>query len=208
MDKLPRVLCGLTLLGLSAAACAQFNPQDRVRTFVSFGHTMGGDVLVNGRYSNSGKDFTLRAGQGLQAMLGLQYQWSSAWSGQAALGYHYDKTNGDGWDFKFTRFPLEVMVHHAINDDWRVGLGLRYSLDPKFKSVGTAAWLGSSPLRAAVGPVAEVQYFLWPLSSSGGGRGASGGISVKLVDENFKLKSNTGIERSGQHLGLALFSYF
>lgn len=204
----PHLFYSMLLLGLSASASAQLIANDRVRTFVSFGPTMGGDVLVNGRYTNIGKDFTLRAGQGLQAMLGLQYQWSSSWSGQAALGYHYDKTNGDGWDFKFTRFPLEMMVHYAVNDDWRVGVGVHYSLDPKFKGVGNKAFYGSTVLKSSPGPMAEVQYMLWPLSASGSGRGAAGGISLKVVEETFRVKGSNSVERNGQHLGISLFSYF
>lgn len=207
--KIPsRLFYSLILLGYCVSASAQLTVNDRVRTFVSFGPTMGGDVLVNGRYTNTGKDFTLRAGQGLQAMLGMQYQWSSAWSGQAALGYHYDKTNGVEGDFKFTRFPLEMMVHYAVNDDWRVGVGVHYSLDPKFKGVGNQSYYGSTVLKSSPGPIAEVQYMLWPLSGSGPGRGAAGGISMKVVEETFRVKGSNSVERSGQHLGISLFSYF
>lgn len=71
------MLYSLALLGVSVSAAAQVSQTGRVTTFASFGNTMGGDVLVAGRYTNTGKDFTLRAGQGLQAMLGVQYQWSS-----------------------------------------------------------------------------------------------------------------------------------
>jgi hypothetical protein len=177
-----------------------------MKTFASLGYTAGGDVLVDGRYSNTGERFTLRAGQGLQALVGLQYPLAGNLSAQAAVGYHYDRTNGAGWNYQFTRFPLEVMVHHALNDNWRVGLGGRYSIDPTFKSLGTNASLGNSSLRASPGAVAELQYMLYPLRASGGG--AAGGISLKWAQERFQLKDVKTLERSGQHIAVSLFTYF
>jgi hypothetical protein len=207
MTKISALFYSLALLSLSVSAAAQ-DSQAKRTTFVSFGNSMGGDVLVSGKYTTSGKDFTLRAGQGLQAMLGLQYQWSNTWSAQAAVGFHFDKTNGSNFNFKYSRIPLEAMVHYAINDDWRVGAGVRYALSAKFKSDGDAAYLGTSKLQASPGGIAEVQYMLAPLSESGPGRGASGGVSLKLVDESFKVKGASTVERSGQHWALSLFSYF
>jgi hypothetical protein len=124
------------------------------------------------------------------------------------VGFHFDKTNGSNFNFKYSRIPLEVMAHYAINDDWRVGAGLRYSLSAKFKSDGDLAYLGTSKLQASPGAIAEVQYMLAPLSESGAGRGASGGLSLKLVDESFKVKGASTVERNGQHWALSLFSYF
>ncbi len=207
MTKIFALFYSLALLSLSVSAAAQDSQANRT-TFVSFGGSMGGDVLVSGKYTTTGKDFTLRAGQGLQAMLGLQYQWSNTWSAQAAVGFHFDKTNGSNFNFKYSRIPLEAMVHYAINDDWRVGAGLRYALSAKFKSDGDTAYLGSNELQASPGGIAEVQYMLAPLIESGPGRGASGGISLKLVDESFKVKGARTVERSGQHWALSLFSYF
>jgi len=89
-----------------------------------------------------------------------------------------------------------------------VGAGLRYALSAKFKSDGDTAYLGSNELQASPGGIAEVQYMLAPLIESGPGRGASGGISLKLVDESFKVKGARTVERSGQHWALSLFSYF
>ena len=208
MKIIPRLLYSLALLCVSVSAAAQGSQAGRTTTFVSFGNSMGGDVLVSGKYTNNGKDFTLRAGQGLQAMLGMQYQWSNTWSAQAAVGFHFDKTNGSNFNFKYSRIPLEVMAHYAINDDWRVGAGLRYSLSAKFKSDGDLAYQGTSKLQASPGGIAEVQYMLAPLSESGAGRGASGGLSLKLVDESFKFKGASTVERNGQHWALSLFSYF
>ncbi len=208
MKKISGLLYSLALLSVSVSAAAQVSQAGRVTTFASFGNSMGGDVLVSGRYTNTGRDFTLRAGQGLQAMLGVQYQWSSTWSAQAAVGYHYDKTQGQNFDFKYTRFPVEAMVHYALNDDWRVGLGLRYALFAKFKSMGEVAYLGTSDLQASPGAVAEVQYMLWPLSESGPGRGASGGLSLKVAEESYRVKGATSIERDGKHFAISMFSYF
>jgi len=205
LKTLPYVLMGLTL---SSFALAQSHTDPGFKTYASLGYSAGGDVLVDGIYSNTGKPFTLRAGQGIQYMLGVQYQWANNWSVQAALGYHYDRTHGDGWNFKFTRYPLELMAHHPLNDDWRVGLGARYSLDPKFKSSGTASDYGNSSLSASPGAVGEIQYMLFPLNASGPDRGGAGGISLKWAQERFRLEGVNTLERNGQHIALSIFTYF
>ena len=190
------------LLAISAAASAQ--SASGLKSYASLGLTGGGDVLVDGRYSNTGGRFTLRAGQGVLAMVGVQVPLAESWTAQAAVGYHHDRTNGDNWNFEFTRYPAELMMHHALNADWRVGLGARYSLQPKFKAVGTAAALGNSSLSASPGPVLEVQYMLYPVRPQAPG----GGISLKIAQERFNLKDVKTLERSGQQIGLSLFTYF
>jgi frataxin-like iron-binding protein CyaY len=208
MKYLKTLSCVLVGLTLCSSALAQSHTDPGLKTYASLGYSAGGDVLVDGIYSNTGKPFTLRAGQGIQYMLGVQYQWANNWSAQAALGYHYDRTNGDGWNFKFTRYPVELMVHHALNDDWRVGLGARYSIDPTFKSLGTKAEFGNSSLNASPGAVGEIQYMLFPLSAAGPGRGAAGGISLKWAQERFRLNGVNSLERNGQHVALSIFTYF
>ena len=207
--KLPITLsCALATLALCGAAAAQSAAANGPKTYATLGYTVGGDVLVTGTYSNTGEPFTLRAGQGFLAMVGVQHPLSDKWTGQAAVGYHYDRTNGDGWNFEFTRFPAEVMVHYALNDDWRFGLGARYAFDPKFKSLGTFASQGNRRLTASPGAVVELQYMLYPLRTSMAGRGAAGGISLKWAQENYTLKGVSSLERDGQHIAISLFGYF
>lgn len=202
-----RVWVGLLAgLAVSGATLAQSGPAVGMKTFASLGYTAGGDVLVDGRYSNTGERFTLRAGQGLQAMVGLQYPLAGNWSAQAAVGYHYDRTNGAGWNYQFTRYPVELMVHNTLNENWRIGLGARHSLEPTFKSSGTQASMGNSSLRASPGAVVELQYMLYPLRASGSG--AAGGISLKWAQERFRLKEVKTLERSGEHIAVSLFTYF
>ncbi|MEI7785540.1 MAG: transporter [Betaproteobacteria bacterium] len=208
MKRSKPFFCALTALAFCSAATAQSGAATGPRTYATLGYTVGGDVLVTGTYSNTGEAFTLRAGQGFLAMVGVQYPLSDKWSGQAAVGYHYDRTHGDGWNFEFTRFPAELMVHYALNDDWRVGLGGRYSLDPKFKSLGTFASQGSRRLSASPGAVLELQYMLYPLRTSTAGRGAAGGISLKWAQENYTLKGVSSLARDGQHIAISLFGYF
>ena len=203
----------LTSLVLSGAVMAQTAAPSvpslpvtpaAIKAYASLGYSVGGDLLVDGTYSNAGGPFTLRAGQGLQYAVGFQYQLTDRWSAQAALGYHTDRTNGDGWNFEFTRYPVEMMVHYSLNDDWRVGLGGRYSLDPKFKSLGTAEFLGTSSLNPSLGGVAEVQYMLFPSRASGN----AGGLSLKLAQESFKLNGVNTLTRNGEHIAFSVFAYF
>jgi hypothetical protein len=208
MKLLTPLFCGLAALALCGTAAAQSAAGAGPRTYATLGYTVGGDVLVTGTYSNTGESFTLRAGQGFLAMLGAQYPLADKWSAQAAVGYHYDRTTGDGWNFKFTRFPVEMMVHYALNDDWRVGLGGRYALEPKFKSLGTYASQGNNRLSASAGAVLELQYMLYPLRTSVAGRGAAGGISLKWAQESYTLKNVRSLERDGQHIAISLFGYF
>ena len=196
------------LMPVLAQAQAQALTMSPWRTFASVGYSSGGDVLVNGVYSNTGEQFTLRAGKGLQATVGASYALAEGWSAQAALGYHVDRTNGSNFNFTFSRWPVELMLYRELNSDWRIGAGLRYSAAARFESSGTRQRLGTRKLSASVGPMLDLQYFLVPLKESGQGRGAAGGVGLKWVSEKFHGNEVSRFERDGQHLALYAFAYY
>lgn len=207
MKKIPTLLAAfLALAVLPAAAEPPVKVKGGWKTYAAIGYTTGGDVLVDGQYLNTGESFTLRAGKGAQVMVGQMYRLNEDWSVQAALGFHGDETKGTNGNFRFTRVPLELMVHRSLGSSWRVGLGLHKSLASKFNTSGEVSGYGSFSLTSEVGGVAEVQYLLQPLG--GPGEGASAGFSVKVVDERFKVKEIQSVQRNGRHIGVSLFTYF
>lgn len=176
------------------------------RTYASVGYTNGGDVLISGKYRDTQRPYTLRAGKGLQVMAGALYRFDSDWSVQAAVGYHRDKTNGQDGDFQFSRWPVHVAVFRSLGNDWRVGLGAYHSLGAKLKSYGVVAPYGNWSLKSSPAPMLEVQYLFQPLSATGGT--PVGGVSFRFVDERFEIPAARDIERDGRHLAISLFSYF
>lgn len=207
MKKTCLSLSFMALLSLGSAASAQDmgNPW---KTFASFGYTAGGDILVNGNYSDTGKSYTLKAGNGWQGMLGAQYNLATDWTAQVALGYHYDRTNGVGGNFKYTRWPLQLSAHYALSPNWRLGVGMHQSQGVKFESIGSRAPFGNYTMKSRLAPLAEVQYLLFPLENAGAGLGAAGGVSLKWVDERFEVQGLNGFKRDGKHLAISLFTYF
>lgn len=196
-----------SLAGGAAAQPLHLTPSPW-RTYASVGYSAGGDVWVKGAYRDSKETYSIKAGQGMQAMVGAQYQMAQDWYVQGAVGFHQDRTNGSDGNYFFTRWPLELAVYRALRPEWRVGVGVRHASRARFKSEGVVQAFGTYSLKTVPGPLVEVQYFLVPLRESGPGRGASGGLSLRWVDEKFKSDGPWKVERDGQHWALTAFAYF
>jgi len=124
----PRALLAASCC-LALATGAQAGPESTVRPLLGGGLTVGGDTLVDVTFVNAAGQTLdtsrVKAGQLLQVYGGLEYQPVSRFSLQATVGYHWHNTEGADGQFKFSRYPVELLGHYHINDSWRVGAGAR-----------------------------------------------------------------------------------
>lgn len=166
----------------------------------SLGYSVGGDRLVSGNYANTGNSYSIRAGKGLEVMVGAEYQIVPLWSARATLGWHEDSTNATNGEFKFQRYPLELVGLYELAPSWRVGAGLHRANSAKFSSSGVVSSAGSASFDGSTGLALVGQYLFTP---SSGNNKLRTGIEAKYVKENFTRK-NSQTKFNGDHLSLAL----
>ena len=58
---------------------------------------------------------------------------------------------------KFQRFPIEIISYYHVNNEWRIGGGVRYTSGAKLSSSGAASGLNIT-LDNAVSGVVEAEY--------------------------------------------------
>ena len=187
-----QILCAAALF---AAIGAQAQTKE-VGGFVGIGITGGGESLAHVTYSN-GETKDIKSGGLVDFKLGVHFRRQGApWSLQASLGYHTDRTAATNGNIKFTRFPIEALGFYHVNEQFRVGGGLRYAASPKLSGSGAAAGLGNHDLSASAGFVAEGEYLFSPQF----------GVTVRGVAEKYKFKNGPKVE--GNHFGVRFNYYF
>jgi len=202
-----KTILSLALLALSAGAQAQLAPADnaggiQLRPFLALGLTWGGDKLDSVEWDN-GHSTTIRAGGLVDLRGGVDIHFESPLSVQVSVGYHFqtvngETTSGDDGRKTFDRYPIEVLGHWDLSDQWRIGGGARWSTKPKFSSSG-ALDVGNVEFEPRTGAVLEVEYF------------TSRNLAFKLrgVHEKYKLKGfSTAPEYDGSHIGAYVSYYF
>jgi hypothetical protein len=122
---------------LALATGAQAGPESSVRPLLGGGLTAGGDTMVDVRLVNKAGqtlgNSRVRAGQLLQVYGGLEYQPVSRFSLQATVGYHWHNAEAADGQFKFSRYPVELLGHYHLNDNLRIGAGARLVRRPKLE---------------------------------------------------------------------------
>jgi hypothetical protein len=134
---------------------------------------------------------------------GVDVHFDSPFSAQISVGYHFQTIRGEtryGDDGRktFDRYPVEVLGHWDLNDQWRIGGGLRWSQNAKFSSNG-ALDVGNVEFESSTGAVIEGEYFMTPAVA----------LKLRAVHEKFTLKGySTAPEYDGSHVGFYISYYF
>jgi hypothetical protein len=189
---------GTALLMAGAAQAQNQRPGADVRPFVGFGVTFGGDRLESFDFSN-GTSSDVRAGGLVDFRGGVDFLIAGPFSGQASVGYHFDSANGNNGDYTFSRVPLELIGYVSVAPSFRLGAGLRKSLDVRVESDGVVSGFDSN-FKSNTGFILEGEYFPWQRV----------GIKVRYVNEKFTGKDGTyrGQKFDGAHGGIYGVYYF
>jgi hypothetical protein len=203
-----KIILAAAVLALSASVQAQSDsnansgPGVRVRPFVGLGLTWGGDKLDSVEFED-GHSTSIRAGGLVDVKAGVDVHFDSPFSAQISVGYHFQTIRGEtryGDDGRktFDRYPVEVLGHWDLNDQWRIGGGLRWSQNAKFSSNG-ALDVGNVEFESSTGAVIEGEYFMTPAIA----------LKLRAVHEKFTLKGySTAPEYDGSHVGFYISYYF
>ena len=197
MKNTTAVLAAALLAAGAAQAQAQ-RPGAAVRPFVGFGLTFGGDTLESFDFSN-GTSTKVRAGGIVDLKGGVDFIVSGPVSMQASVGYHVDSANGSNGDYTFSRVPLELLGYFSPTQQFRIGAGLRKSVDTHVDSSGAVSGFDSN-FKSKLAYVIEGEYFPWQRF----------GIKVRAVSEKFEGQSGTyrGKTYDGTHGGIYGVYYF
>ena len=189
------------LLATTGAAQAQASSTNTVmipapmRVMLGFNAVGGGDDLVSAKRTD-GKTDTIKAGEGIAFYAGVDYRVAPAFSLQASLGYHTNRISADNGKLEFTRIPAELLAFYHINENWRVGGGLRYVSKPTLKGSGVAS-MRDVEFDNTTSGVVEAEYLM----------GQHWGFQARYVHERLKLDGYRG-DINADQAGLGVRYYF
>lgn len=188
-------------------ACGTVHAQaPSLRFHGHLGYSAGGATLVSGTYTD-GTSYTINAGQGLMLALGADYRVAEQVSVQATVGSHVDKTHATNGEIAFRRTPVELLVFYDLNEQLRLGGGLRKAQNAEVTASGVAAGMpGTGSYESSGGLVFEGQYFF--ASTRTTVRKAQWGLGVRIVSESYKPNDGSTGARDGSHLGVSLLFYY
>jgi hypothetical protein len=167
-----------------------------LRFLLGLGVTFGGDTLATASYTN-GSSQNITAGGGMMLYGGMDYRLNDAISLQGTLGYHFDDTKAaTNGSLKFTRIPLDLLAYYHVNDNIRIGGGVRYVNSPELKGSGVASGINGS-FDNTVGLVIEGEYLFKQRF----------GIKLRHVSENYR-SSGSSVSINGSHFGVLASFYF
>lgn len=158
------------------------------------GLSAGGDKLASALYTN-GQSIDIRAGSGVYLTAGADYRIHPQFSIQATVNYHVDDTNASNDNIRFERYPIELLGYYHVNQQWRVGGGVRYVSGPKLHSSGVFRGLDFE-FDSTTSGVVEAEYFYSPRL----------GIKLRYVNESFKAARMGDFD--GSHVGASANFYF
>ncbi len=187
------------LLALAVPVLAQAQaetvapPYQPVRFLFGVGLSGGGDKLASGQYED-GSAVDIRAGGLVYLTAGVDYHLIPEFSLQGTINYHVDDQSAWNGDFRFERFPIELIGYYQPNPVFRVGGGVRYTVSPRLSSNGNAPEANASYANTT-SAVVEAEYFADPNT----------GIKLRYVHETFKAR---GREIDGSHVGISANFYF
>jgi len=156
----------LPLIAMSSISA--FANEDTTESPVSFslvaGIAVGGDKLADIDYDNDTSD-SIKAGSGFAFGGGVNFQINTNWSVQSNLAYFFDTDNADNADIGITRLTLDLIPYYKINNDFKVGAGITYHINPEFEYEITNISKSIIEFDSAMGLVASVGYELQSVNS-------------------------------------------
>jgi len=190
----------LSLTAISRAATAQ-----EVKPLFRLGIDFGGDTMAEGDlvYGNSTQTEKIRANQFVSAAGGAQ--WVDAdrkLYAEMTLGWKADAINATNQEYRFTRYPVEILGFHALPATpwegavWRLGGGLTYHIHPELKASGSFA-NGTERFHNALGAVVQSDILFAP------GRFTQLGLGVRYTALTYEAVA-TGQKFKANGLGLVL----
>lgn len=168
-----------------------------IKPFAGAGLTFGGKKLLEAEMSD-GSSKSVSSGGFVDLRVGLEYPLiDSPWAIQAAVAYHVDDISASNGDFKFSRVPVELLGMYSVNDQWRVGFGLRKATAAKTK--GSGFFAGTSvDLKSDMGIIVQGEYRISPRFS----------LLGRAVSESYKTDDAYQDKIQGNHFGLLAAFYF
>ena len=118
------------------------------KPLLRMGIDFGGDKLAEGDliYGNTTTTEQIRANQFISFAGGAQWvDASKKWYAEFSLGWKGDAINATNQQYRFYRYPLEVLGFYALPAPpwegavWRLGGGLTYHIHPELSASGTYA---------------------------------------------------------------------
>lgn len=169
--------------------------------FVGLGLTYGGDQIGQEINYTNGDSSTIHAGGLVDLRAGLEYQAiGSPLSFQLSVSYHVDDTlaakNGSA---RFSRTPIEALVHWRASESWRFGGGLRKAVGAQTRASGLGTgYVANQNYTASTGIVLEAETFFGPKI----------GLKLRAVSEKYTPETGSQKEVDGSHLGVIGVYYF
>lgn len=166
-----------------------------LRLYGGIGLTLGGDDLSTVQYSG-GSTSDVKAGQGFQISGGIDYRWSETVSTQLSVGYHVSGLFAENGSVSFKRIPVELLGYYHLDNNWRVGGGVRFVSGAHLGGSGAGVgYVADQDADSTVGYVVEGEYFFSP----------NLGLKIRGVQEkyNFEILGS----KQASHVG-AFFSLY
>lgn len=125
--------------------------------FGEIGLHLGGDKIRDVGFIGGGSD-SIRAGELLSIAGGVVMDVNEQLEARISAGLKFDLVTADNGDLDFTRIPLELLFFKK-NEQWNVGGGVTYHLNPELTGTGAASGAGED-YDDAFGFVLEADYIL------------------------------------------------
>jgi hypothetical protein len=198
MNHVLRALSAASLLSVLVTGTAHAQADDRpVRGILGAGLTFGGEKLATAQFTNGGSQ-SIRTGGLVQFYGGAEFRLGTLVTVQATAGYHVDDTSASNGSIRFSRWPLELLGHVAVNEQVRLGGGIRHINGAKLNASGAGSSIAPNvDFDATTGVVIEGEYRFSP----------SFGLKLRYVTEDYTVKG-TPSKFKGNHVGLMGNFYF
>jgi hypothetical protein len=162
---------------------------------LGLGLTGGGETLANVTYTN-GDDQNIRSGGLVHYYAGVDVRATPQLSFQGTVGYHVDTSAGaSNGSVRFTRVPIEALAYFHVDDNIRLGGGVRLVNSPELRGRGVASNVRDT-YDNTVGVVLEGEYLFtrWM------------GVKLRAVSESYR-SNTTGVKANGDHAGVYVNFY-
>lgn len=195
-------LSTLAILAAASSAHAQIAqvapaPLKPVHGFVGLGITGGGKKLATADYTN-GRSANIKSGGGVYFTGGVDFRINEQFSAQTSLNFHVDDQTAQNGSLKFQRFPFEALAFYHVDQNWKIGTGLRYVTGAKLSGSGVAD-IADVKFKNTLSSVVEAEYLFSPQLS----------VKMRYVNEKFEEKnSRYPAEVKANHVGVSGNFYF
>jgi len=195
-----KTLLALAILAAASSVHAQEAqpaPAKSVSGFVGLGITGGGKKLATADYTD-GHSANIKSGGGVYFTGGLDVQITEQFSAQTSINFHVDDQTAQNGSLKFQRFPIEALAFYHIDNNWKIGTGVRYVTGAKLSGSGVAD-IDDLKFKNTLSGVVEAEYMFSPQLS----------VKMRYVKEKLEVKDYYYYgEVKANHFGISGNFYF